>query len=101
MSQRPNPLKCFEALDPELLKAVDMSRKFALDDGALPRKYKLLIAMALDAQAGAANGGKGLAAQAQQAGATKEEIGEALRVVHYICGAGGVYTAAEALKDMY
>ena len=96
-----NPLKILEKLDPELLTLVDNTKELALNDGALPRKIKLLIAMALDASEGAVEGVKSLAEQALKAGATKEEIMEALRVADYICGVGCVYTAARAFKDMF
>jgi len=55
------PLKIFEKLDPELLKLVENTRELALTDGALPKKFKLLIAMALDASHGAIQGVKALA----------------------------------------
>ena len=96
-----NPLKIFEKLDPELLKLVDQTKALALNDGALPRKFKLLIAMALDAAHGAAEGVKALAEQAMKAGATKEEIAEAIRVAQYISGVGSGYTAARAFKDLF
>jgi alkylhydroperoxidase/carboxymuconolactone decarboxylase family protein YurZ len=95
-----HPLKIFEKLDPELLELVAETREFALADGALPRKFKLLIALSLDASHGAVEGVKALAQAALQAGATKEELTEALRVVHYVCGAGSVYTAAHALATV-
>ena len=96
-----SPLKIFEKLDPELLKLVGNTKTLALNDGALPRKIKLLIAMALDASEGAVEGVKSLTEQALKAGATKEEIMEAIRVADYICGVGCVYTAARAFKDMF
>jgi alkylhydroperoxidase/carboxymuconolactone decarboxylase family protein YurZ len=96
-----NPLKIFEKLDPELLNLVDNTKGLALNDGALPRRIKLLIAMALDASEGAVEGVKSLAEQALKAGATKEEIMEALRVADYICGVGCVYTAAHAFKEVF
>ncbi len=96
-----NPLKVFERLDPELLKLVENNNKFALSDGALPRKFKLLIAMALDASLGTVQGVKNLAQAAMQAGATKEEVGEALRVAQYVTGASSVYVAAQALKEIF
>ena len=80
---------------------VQSTNSLALADGALPRKFKILIAMALDASAGAAEGVKSPAELALKAGATKEEIGETIRVVQYICGVGGVYTAARAFKDLF
>lgn len=96
-----SPLKILEKLDPDLLKLVENTSKFALTDGALPRKFKLLIAMALDASHGAVQGVKSLAQAATQAGATREELIEALRVAQYVSGIGSVYTAAHALKELF
>ena len=96
-----NPLKIFEKMDPDLLKLVDNTKALALNDGALPRKFKLLIAMALDASQGTVEGVRSLTQQALNAGATREEIMEALRVAQYICGVGCVYTAAHAFKEIF
>ena len=96
-----NPLKIFEKLDPEPLEMVENTRRLALTDGALSRKFKFLIAMALDASHGTVQGVKALAQAAMQAGATKEEITEALRVAQYISGVGSVYTAAHALEELF
>ncbi len=95
-----HPLSIFQKNDPKFFDHVLNTRSFALDEGALPRKVKLLIAMALDATEGAADGVKILADQAIKAGASKQEICEAIRVAQYICGVGSVYTAAEGLKDI-
>lgn len=96
-----HPLSILEKLDPNLFKSVKDNREFALADGALPRKIKLLIAMTLDAAHGTVTGVKSLTQQAMQEGATREEILEALRVAHYICGAGAVYTGARAFKEIF
>ena len=101
MEMAEKPLKVFEMLDPKLLKLVENTGEFALADGALPRKFKLLIAMALDAAHGTAHGVKSLAQAAMQAGATREEIAEALRVAQYISGAGSTYTAAQGLRELF
>ena len=95
-----HPLKIYEDLDPKLLQLVNNTKDLALADGVLPRKVKLLIAMVLDAVQGASDGVQSLAREAIRAGATKEEIAEALRVAQYICGVGCIYTAARALKDV-
>jgi alkylhydroperoxidase/carboxymuconolactone decarboxylase family protein YurZ len=95
-----HPLKIYEKLDPELLKHVESSSEFVFADSALPRKYKLLIGMAFDASYGAVQGVKSLAHQAIEAGATHEEITEALRVAQYLSGVGCVYTAGQALKEL-
>jgi alkylhydroperoxidase/carboxymuconolactone decarboxylase family protein YurZ len=96
-----DPLKILEKLDPELLKLVETTHSLALTDGALPRKFKILIAMALDAAHGTVEGVRALAQAAVQSGATIEEITEALRVAQYISGVGSVYTAARALRDLF
>ena len=96
-----NPLKTFEKLDPKLLKLVEDNRQLALSDGVLPLKFKLLIAMVLDASHGAVGGVTSLARAAMQAGASKEEIAEALRVANWITGVGSIYTAARALDELF
>ncbi len=95
------PLKIIEKLDEKLFKNVEAAQTLALADGALPRKVKLLMAMALDAAHGTVEGVKSLTQQAMKAGATKEEVMETLRVAEYVSGAGAVYTAAHALKDLF
>ncbi|MGA2959204.1 MAG: carboxymuconolactone decarboxylase family protein [Thermodesulfobacteriota bacterium] len=79
-----HPLKIFEKVDPELLKLVQDTNS-----------------LALDASQGTAEGIRSLAQQAMKAGATQEEIAEAIRVAQYICGVGSVYTAAHAFKDLF
>jgi len=96
-----HPLKILEKIDPELLKLVRDTNAFALADGALHRKIKFLIAMALDAAHGTVEGTKALAEQAMKAGATKEEIVETIRVSQYISGVGSVYVAARALRELF
>jgi len=96
-----NPLNIIGKLDLELSKNVEATQTLAFTDGALPRKVKLLMAMALDASHGTAEGVKSLTLQAMKAGATKEEIMETLRVAQYISGVGCVYTAARAYKDLF
>lgn len=99
MAQR--PLQILETLDPQLLKLHESSSKLALGDGALPRKYKFLILMALDAAHGATHGVRTLAQGAMQVGATKEEVIEALRVAYHAGGAGSLHTAAQALRELF
>jgi len=96
-----HPLKVFDRTDPDLRRLVESTNEFALADGALPKKMKLLIAMALDAAHGAADGVKSLAGQALKAGATKEEIMEAIRVTQYVSGVGAVYTAARGFAELF
>ena len=41
-----HPLDVFKRIDPEFFRHVNDTREFALSDGALPGKFKFLIAMA-------------------------------------------------------
>ena len=75
-----HPLEVYERLDPEFLRHIEASHKFAMAGSALPAKFKLLLIMALDASQGAAQGVRANAAAALRAGATKEEIAEIIRV---------------------
>ena len=96
-----NPLKTIADLDPELAKAVEDARTLSLGEGGLPRKYKYLIAMVLDATHGADAGVRNLAQAAMHAGATKEEVADALRVAYFIDGVGTVYVAARGLAGLF
>ena len=97
----PNPLETIAKHDPDLMKLIENNESLALDDGALSRKNKLLIAIALDASKGAIQGVQSLSLQALDTGATKEEIMDAIRVAQYISGVGCVYTAAAAFNDIF
>ena len=95
-----NPLSTLQSLDPDCINHLHAFQEFVYKDGALPKKMKLLIAVAFDASHGAIGGVKSLAAQALEAGATKEEILEALRVAYLFGGLGSLYIASQGLKDM-
>ncbi|MEN3062079.1 MAG: carboxymuconolactone decarboxylase family protein [Candidatus Methanosuratincola petrocarbonis] len=95
-----DPHEAMRKIDERLFEQVEGARRFAFSEGAIPVKYKLLIAMAIDASHGASDGVRALAEAAMRAGARKEEIAEALRVAFYISGCGSFYTAADALGDL-
>lgn len=95
-----NPLQLIEDNDPEFANLLNNTHELAIEQGTMPLKYRLLIAMALDASKGAEGGVMILAMQALEAGATKEEIMEAIRITQFISGIGCVYTAANALRDV-
>ncbi|MGZ5469757.1 MAG: carboxymuconolactone decarboxylase family protein [Candidatus Aminicenantales bacterium] len=95
-----HPLATMRKLDPGFMKHVEDADALIFCDGALPRRIKLLIAMAFDAANGAPGGVRALAEQAMQAGATKEEIAEALRVAFHLSGVGCLYAASFGLKDL-
>jgi alkylhydroperoxidase/carboxymuconolactone decarboxylase family protein YurZ len=86
-------------IDPEMLKRLREQNEFVYADGALPRKVKLLIAMAFDAAHGAENGVRSLARQAKKAGASSQEMAEALRVAYHLSGVGALYIASAGLTE--
>ncbi len=96
-----NPLEFIKENDKELFNNIGASRNLAFQDGPLSLKNKLLIALALDAAHGATNGVKSLAKQALDARATKAEIMDTLRVAYFITGVGSIYTAAQALNEIF
>ncbi len=94
------PLDYLKEKDMEFFNTISSARKLAYSEGALSEKTKLLIALAIDASNDAVNGVKSLAKQAMNAGATKQEIFETLRIVYFICGVGSVYAAVQALNEI-
>lgn len=86
--------------DPVFFAMLENSRELSFVEEGIPLKYKFLIAMALDAANGAVEGVKVLALQAIEAGATKEEVMQAIRITQYIFGVGSAYTASKALDDV-
>ncbi|MGA2640460.1 MAG: carboxymuconolactone decarboxylase family protein [Spirochaetia bacterium] len=96
-----NPLSTVVKIDPKLVEHLRSEDQWAFADGALPRKTKLIIAIAYDAAHGAVSGVKSLAQEAIKPGATKDEIGEALRVAYVLSGIGSVYVASQALKELF
>jgi len=96
-----NPLSAAMKIDPKLVEHLRTADDWVLADGALPAKVKLLIAMVFDATDGAVGGVRALAQRAMNKGATKEEIGEALRVAYLMKGVGPVYIASQALKELF
>ena len=95
-----HPLSPMMKLDPQFMDHLKETDKIVYSDGALPRKVKLLMALAFDAANGASDGVRALAQAAIRAGATKEEIAETVRVAYHLSGVGSVYTAAHGLKEI-
>ncbi len=95
-----NPLSTLANIDPAMMTRLKELDEFIYGSGALPRKIKLLIAMAFDAAHGAVNGVRSLATAAVQEGATTEEIAEVLRVACHLSGVGALYIGSIGLKDV-
>jgi alkylhydroperoxidase/carboxymuconolactone decarboxylase family protein YurZ len=95
-----HPLNTIAKIDPQFFEHLNKTNELVYSDGALPKKFKYLIALAFDAVDGAVNGVKSLAQSAMKAGATKAEIAETLRVAAHLGGVGSLYIASQGLKDI-
>ena len=96
-----NPLDVIRDADAELFEQMSNTRGLAFQEGALSQKHKILIALAIDVVEHSEGGVHSLALQALQAGATRAEIMETLRVAYLICGIGCIYTAASGLQGVF
>ncbi|MDA3899089.1 MAG: carboxymuconolactone decarboxylase family protein [Spirochaetes bacterium] len=95
-----NPMMMLKKGDSQLHDLMEKQRQLTFSDGALSVREKLLIAMALDVQLGAENGVKSLAQAAMDAGASREQIQETLRVCTFVGGAGSLFPALNALSSV-
>lgn len=75
-----------EKNDPQFARAIEKVFSSAMNPGALDRKTKLLIALALDAAHGAVQGVESIANQLRDMGVSDEEIAEALRIAYFAFG---------------
>ena len=96
-----SPLNSITQIDPKVVEKMRSTDAWVFEDGALPKKVKLLMAMAFDAADGAVGGVRGLAQRAISEGATKEEIGEALRVAFLMNGVGSLYIGSQGLRELF
>ncbi|HZU05248.1 MAG TPA: carboxymuconolactone decarboxylase family protein [Chloroflexota bacterium] len=97
--QRP-PWTLLYEKDPERARLHEQLDQLAFSDGRLSKKVKLLMAMAIDATLGAEGGVQVYATRAKEAGATEEELFEAVRVASLIGGTRALTTALRALETV-
>jgi len=97
MNQVPLFLKPIYDRDPQLYSIIKESLDLVHQDGALEKKYKLLISMVVDAIRIHPSGVVACAKEAKEAGATDEQIAEAMRIAFV---GGGLPSLVEAI-DVY
>jgi alkylhydroperoxidase/carboxymuconolactone decarboxylase family protein YurZ len=96
-----NPLDIYRQFDPKVIESFKNLQDLALSEGALPQKFKLLTAMAIDVAHGAQQGVIVLGRRAIKLGATREEIVEIPRVAYYVGGNRALFTSAQILRDLF
>jgi len=98
MTHIPGFVKEYETIDQGLFEQAKGVLEMAMTPGALDKKTKLLIVLALDTLKGASEGVKVLAEQARAEGAKDQEIAEAIRLAYYVAGMSALKTGLSAFR---
>ncbi|MCS3923461.1 carboxymuconolactone decarboxylase family protein [Methanosalsum natronophilum] len=98
MGFTPEILKTLEDIEPSFLQKYNRCDQKILSDGALPAKMKILMALAVVASKQCEACTVSQMKSALNAGATKEEIMEAMDVIFITSGAPAVAACRDALK---
>jgi len=97
--EKPYYVEALEKHDAALLDQMQALREFALRDGALPARVKVLMCLLGDALQGQSSGVKALAERARALGATDAEVAETVRLAFYMAGMPGLVTGIHAFKS--
>ncbi len=95
------PPKWIEPLqerDPQFAEGYLALHQSVMKDGAIPAKYKILMTMVVDAVVAHPEGCAALANNARAAGATEEEINEAVAVAYQCGGTPALVMAVNAFR---
>jgi alkylhydroperoxidase/carboxymuconolactone decarboxylase family protein YurZ len=95
---KPPWLGAIQGRDPQFVDSYMAMRERILKDGAIPAKYKLLMAMVTDAIAAHPDGVKTLAGNARAAGASEPEVTEAVEVGYLFGGTAALVMGANAFN---
>ncbi|WP_082960485.1 MULTISPECIES: carboxymuconolactone decarboxylase family protein [unclassified Mycobacterium] len=93
---RPAWLGAIQQRDPQFAESYSAMRERILRDGAIPAKYKLLMAMVTDAIAAHPDGVRTLAGNARAAGASEPEVTEAVEVGYLFGGTAALVMGSNA-----
>jgi alkylhydroperoxidase/carboxymuconolactone decarboxylase family protein YurZ len=96
---QPPWLGAIQHRDPQFVDSYMAMRERILNDGAIPAKYKLLMAMVTDAIAAHPDGVRTLADNARAAGASEPEVTEAVEVGYLFGGTAALVMGANAFGN--
>lgn len=85
--------------DPQFVDSYMSMRERIMKDGAIPAKYKLLMAMITDTIAAHPDGVTALARDARAAGASEAEITEAVEVAYLFGGTAALVMGVNAFTS--
>lgn len=86
----------YKEKDPEYFALLEGSLSEAVNTQQLDARTRYLILLALDVLKGAAEGVKVLSRQAREAGATEDEVREAIRLAYFVNSMDLIKTAVNA-----
>ncbi|MDK2892851.1 carboxymuconolactone decarboxylase family protein [Methanohalophilus sp.] len=98
MGFTPQILETLKDIDPYFVKKYNRCNEKILTDGAIPAKYKILMALAVVASKQCESCTISQMKSALNNGATKEEIMETMEVISITSGAPAVAACRDALK---
>ena len=89
-------------LAPDLMVATGMTsaQSVGREESAIPPKYRSLIAVAAALGRGQKSCARSQAHMAMQAGATRDEVLDAVRIARHLAAAGVLDSASDLFKDM-
>jgi alkylhydroperoxidase/carboxymuconolactone decarboxylase family protein YurZ len=96
---QPPWLGAIQHRDPQFVDSYISMRERIVKDGAIPHKYKLLIAMVADAIAAHPDGVRTLADNARAAGASEPEVTEGVEVGYLFGGTAALVMGANAFSS--
>ena len=95
---QPKWIQSLQERDPQFAERHLARHQRVLKDGAIPAKYKILMTMVVDAVIAHPEGCAAIANGARAAGATEEEINEAVEVAYLCGGTPALVTAVNAFR---
>ena len=98
MAEQPAWIQQLQQRDPQFAESVLEQRERILGEGAIPAKYKILMTMIVDAITAHPDGCANIANRARAAGATEEEVTEAVEVAYLFGGTPALVTAVNAFR---
>ena len=99
MAELPPWIEALQSRDPQFVESYMVQRDRILGEGAIPAKYKILMTMIVDAIQSHPDGCANIANRARAAGATEDEITEAVEVAYLFGGTPALVTAVNAFRN--
>ncbi len=97
---KPEIMELLSQLKPEGVFEHAKNKNFAMGEGAIPQKYKLLMAVAISAAIGSSGCTLTYSKVAARKGISNDEIMESILLARFVSATSVVNTAGEAMKHL-